>query len=343
MKKKLSYALVVVLIIATFSKIFKNLNIETLISAVQNADKGFLALGVLCMFVYWGIEAGLIDILVKKVAPKTHIWTSIKTTIVGQYYSFITPFASGGQPAQLYTLSRDNVPGGKATAVLVGKFLLFQVTVTVYSLVLTLLRMGSIYANLKTASWFIFTGLLLNTVGLTIIILMAFKPIALEVMMTKAILFLSKLKIVKDPEKTTAKTKSHIADYLSSIHYMKNDVGNTIYMFILSIVQLTAFFSITYFIYRALGLSGASVLDIISLQALLYMAVSFIPIPGTVGASELGFSILLGSIFTSNLTAIALLLWRGISYYLGLILCGILTLIIYVFDKKVLIKESKIA
>lgn len=334
MKKKLSYVLIAILVIATFSKIFKNLKIETLFNAIQSSDKGFLAIAVLCMFVYWGIEAGLIDILVKKVAPKTHIWTSIKTTIVGQYYSFITPFASGGQPAQLYTLSQDNVAGGKATAVLVGKFLLFQVTVTIYSLVLTLLRITSVYTNLKAASWFIFTGLFLNTVGLTIIILMAFKPVLLERIMEKAIIFLAKVKVIKDPHSTIEKTNSHIKDYLSSIHYMKNDVKNTIYMFVLSVIQVTAFFSITYFIYRALGLSGASVLDIISLQALLYMAVSFIPIPGTVGASELGFSMLLGSIFTSNLVAVALLLWRGISYYLGLVLCGVLTLLIYLFDKK---------
>lgn len=73
------------------------------------------------------------------------------------------------------------------------------------------------------------------------------------------------------------------------------------------------------------------------------MAVSFIPIPGTVGASELGFSILLGSIFTSNLIGVALILWRGISYYLGLVICGVLTLMIYMFDKKTSFKKRKIA
>lgn len=333
MKKKISYVVIIMLIFATFFKIFKNLKLEILVNAIKNADKGYLLLGVLCMFIYWGIEAGLIDILIKKVSPKTHFWTSIKTTIVGQYYSFITPFASGGQPAQLYTLSKDNVPGGKATAVLVGKFLLFQVTVTVYSLLLTLFRIGSLYTNLKAASWFIITGLLLNTIGLFMIILMAFKPNVLENIIVKIVMILANFKIVKNPQKIIMKSKTHINEYLSSIHYMKNDISNTIYMFILSIIQVTAFFSITYFIYRALGLSGASILDIISLQALLYMAVSFIPIPGTVGASEIGFSMLLGSIFTSNLTAVALILWRGISYYFGLVLFGLLTLAIYMFDK----------
>lgn len=334
MKKKLSYGLVAILIFATLSKLFRTLNVESMISAIKGANKLYLGMGIVCMFIYWGIEAGLIDMLVKKVAPKTHYWTSIKTTIVGQYYSFITPFASGGQPAQLYTLSQDNVPGGKATAVLVGKFLLFQVTVTVYSLALTLMRINSLYSNLKQASVFVFTGLIINTIGLGVIIMTAFKPAALEKFVGSIIRGLSKVKIIRKPDEVINNLNGHIEEYSHSIHYLKNDVKNTAYMFFLSVIQVTAFFSITYFIYRALGLSGASVLDIISLQALLYMAVSFIPIPGTVGASELGFHILLGSIFTSHLITIALLLWRGISYYFGLVLCGILTLMIYLFDNR---------
>ncbi len=104
-------------------------------------------------------------------------------------------------------------------------------------------------------------------------------------------------------------------------------------MFGASVLQVTAFFSITFFVYRALGLSGASVYHIITLQALLYMAIAFIPSPGTVGAAEAGFAMLLGSVFSSNIIAVALLLWRGISYYFGLVVCGLFTFYLYLFDK----------
>jgi hypothetical protein len=63
------------------------------------------------------------------------------------------------------------------------------------------------------------------------------------------------------------------------------------------------------------------------------MAIAFIPSPGTVGAAEVGFALLLGSVFSSNIIAVALLLWRGISYYFGLLFCGAFTLVHYVMDK----------
>ncbi|BEP28088.1 lysylphosphatidylglycerol synthase transmembrane domain-containing protein [Helicovermis profundi] len=340
MKKKWNSVLFIVLIVVTFLTIYTKIDIKLFENALLNANIKFLVLGLICMFVYWGIEAGLIDMLIKKVSPKTKFWTSIKTTVIGQYYSSITPFASGGQPAQLYEMSKDNIPGGKATAVLVSKFLLFQVSVTLYSLMLIIVRMKHLLLGLKSASGFVFTGLFINTIGLSAIILLAFKPNLLKRVANFIIYKLEKFKLIKNAELKIKKFDHYVSEYLVSINYMKQDVISTIYMFLLTIIQLTAFFSITYFIYKALGLSGTSIIDIVSLQALLYMAVSFIPVPGTVGASEVGFSLLLGSIFSANLVAVALILWRGISYYFGLIFCGIFTFLIYSFDKS---RNEKIA
>ena len=335
MKKRWNNLILIVLIVFTVKTIYSKLDFGMFKKAILESNLKFLSIGLLCMFIYWGIEAGLLDMLLRKVSPKVKLWTSVKATIIGQYYSAITPFASGGQPAQLYEMSKDNVPGGKATAVLVSKFLLFQVTVTLYSFILIVVRMNHIIKGIKSASAFVFTGLFINMVGLSIIILLAFRPEFLKSVIKYIILKLHKFKIIKNKDKKIEKFNHYIDEYLISINYMKNDVYMTLYMFVLSIIQLTVFFSITYFIYRALGLSGTSVIDIISLQAILYMAVSFIPIPGTVGASELGFSLLLGTVFSSNLVMIALLLWRSISYYFGLIFCGILTFLIYMFDGRI--------
>ena len=322
------------LLIGTFWTIFSKLDVSNFMSTLKNSDPRYLLAGIVCMLIYWGIEAGILDILLKKVYPETRYWTAFKITLVGQYYSFLTPFASGGQPAQLYEMKQDNIPLTGGTAVLVSKFILFQVTVTIYALLLTLYKLPLIMGDLKTASTFVFIGLLINTFGLGMIMMIAFNSSKMKIVMSNFILWLNKVKIIKKPEKHIQRLVVFIDEYDICLKTYKDDWMLTLSLFVASIIQVTAFFSITFFVYKALGLSGASIYQIITLQALLYMAIAFIPSPGTVGAAEAGFALLLGSVFSAIIIAVALLLWRGISYYFGLVVCGIFTLCLYTFDRK---------
>lgn len=326
--------ILLLLIGATIWVIFSNTDIAEFKRVFNESNKLFLLAGVGCMFVFWFIEAGIIHMLIQKISP-TKIrskWTALKTTVIGQYYSNLTPFASGGQPIQLYVLKQGGLSFSNGTAVLVCKFLLFQVSVTVYSLGLAILRFSELTSTLSGAASFVFIGLGINTIGLTFIIAMAFKPVALEQLIIKCINGLEKIHLIRHKESKIAKVRGFVHEYHEGIEELRKDVGLTLGMFLMSFVQLTFFFGITYFIYLALGLSGAALIDIISLQALLYMAVSFVPIPGTVGASETGFALLFGSIFTGNFAAVAMVIWRGISYYFSLIFCGLFTGITYLID-----------
>lgn len=333
-KKLLNYLILIVIILLSLKVLFGSIDPIALEETLQMADGRFLLLAIGCMFIYWGLEAEMMHNLIKKVNPEIGFWTAVKTTIIGQYYSFLTPFASGGQPMQLYELGKSKIPMGNATAVLVGKFLLFQVTVTIYSMFLFIFRLHGVITGVHAATTFVMIGLTINTTGLAVIILMAFKPKKMERIAQVIIEGLHKAKLLKHKERAYKRLNHWIEEYQLAMTEFHGDLKNNLWLFALSVVQLTAFFSVTYLVYLALGLRGASFLDIVSLQAMLYMAVSFIPSPGTAGASEVGFSLLLGSIFSSHLLAMAILLWRGISYYFGLIFCGLFTLYVYVTDKE---------
>ncbi len=337
-KKIFNYVVLAIIIVLSLKVLIGGLDEKTVVETLERSDWHFLVIGLMCMFGYWGLEAVMMDRLIKKVSPKIHFWAAIKSTIIGQYYSFLTPFASGGQPMQLYYLGKDNVPVGSATAVLVSKFLLFQITVTLYSMGLFFFRLQDVIVSGSPAMSFVILGLTINTIGLTAIVLMAFKPHVFRIIGHIIVKVLHLLHLIKDEEKAFEKLEHSTREYHDAMLVFQGDLWNTLRLFFLSILQLTFFFSVTYCVYLALGLRGISYLEIISLQAMLYMAVSFIPVPGTAGASEVGFSILLGSVFTSNVLAMAILLWRGISYYFGLVFCGLFTLLIHFLDKK---KESR--
>lgn len=337
-KKTLSVLFIILSAIMTIAVIFGNNDIVEIYKVLKSIRIGYILIAVVSIFVFWFLESYMIYSLIttftdKKKTFKT-FWLAVKTTMIGQYYSNITPFASGGQPVQLYVMKDDNVPLSGGTAVLVSKFLLFQVGITIYSLLLAIYRINMIISYSNKISFFILTGLTINVVMLSTIILIALRPKILIGFIEKIFGFLHKHHLIKDIDSKLANAHKFISEYEDSIGKLKKDIPLTLTMFIITFVQLTAFFSITFFIYKALNLEGASILEIICLQSFLYMAVSFIPTPGTAGVSEIGFVMLLGHIFNSNIVGTALILWRGISYYFSLVFSGLFSIAVTTLSTK---------
>lgn len=333
MKKILNYIVLTGLIVGTLYLFFSNSDLGNLKALIVNANKIYIAIGVLAMGTYWFMESVMLDMLIEKIHKKISFRKSIKLTMIGQYYSHLTPFSSGGQPAQLYEMNKDEIPVGKATAVLVNKFFLFQITVTIYALILALFRLPLFIQKLSGSFYFIFTGLSFNIIGLAILLMIAIKPRKFESMIKKIIGVLKNLKLVKNRDKVLKSVMGHIKDYEKNLSVALDNKGLFIKLIFLTMIQLTAYFSITYFIYKSLGLSEMRFLDILSLQAFLYMAICFIPTPGTVGAAEAGFSSILSIVFAHGFLSYGLLLWRGISFYFSFLISGICTLFIYLKAK----------
>lgn len=333
MKKIINYLVLAVLLVGTLYLFFSKSDIGNLKTLIVNSNKLYILVGVLAMGMYWLMESVMLSMLIENVHRKISLWKTFKLTMIGQYYSHLTPFSSGGQPAQLYEMSKDEIPVGKATAVLVNKFFLFQITVTIYALVLALFRLPLFIQKLSGAFYFIFTGLTFNIVGLAVLLIIAIKPRKFEHIIKKIIDLLKNLKIVKNRDKVVKSVMSHIKDYEKNLKVALENKELFIKLIFLTMIQLTAYFSITYFIYKSLGLSEMNFFDILALQSFLYMAICFIPTPGTVGAAEAGFSSILSIVFAHGFLSYGLLLWRGISFYFSFLISGMVTLFVYVKSK----------
>ena len=81
-------------------------------------------------------------------------------------------------------------------------------------------------------------------------------------------------------------------------------------------VQIVALHSVPFWIYKAFGLSGYSLGTVVMLQAVLYISVSALPLPGAVGVSESGFMVIYKTLFPVQILSSAMLVSRGISFYL---------------------------
>ena len=85
----------------------------------------------------------------------------------------------------------------------------------------------------------------------------------------------------------------------------------------LTIVQAVAFYTIPCWIVLALHPAAAlSFFAIAAMEAVLYVSVSALPLPGSVGASEGAFLLLFRAFIPSGALQYAMLLSRGVSFYL---------------------------
>lgn len=322
-KKYSNYIFFVFLIGATVIVILTQVDLKEFADTLRRANIGFLLLGIVCVFIYWLLEGYMLLKLMQRDYPGEKLSFAMVVTIIGQYYNLITPGSSGGQPLQLYEMSRRGYSMGTGTAVLVQKYALYQVTVTLLAILATLLNLSEINSGLVAARWLIAFGLIINIAGVILVFILALSPRMARGIMNGVVRFLLFIRVFKDPDKYYAKVDHFIGEYSEAITALKEHKLETFKLFIVSIVQILVFYSINYWVYCSLGLSGSSAFLVISMQAILYVAVAFIPTPGAAGGAEAGFALLFGPIYGAVNMSVALILWRIITFYFIILFGGI--------------------
>ena len=64
--------------------------------------------------------------ITKRQFPTYSFKDSLRIPLIEALFNGITPFASGGQPAQLFALLQSGVDAGRATSILLMKFVVYQ-------------------------------------------------------------------------------------------------------------------------------------------------------------------------------------------------------------------------
>ena len=277
-----------------------NQEFPQILLVIRQVNFSYLVFACLLMGGYWLLNAGILKALFQRNQRPLSWKNAIQLTMVGQYYSAITPFASGGQPAQILSMSAKQIPVGCATSLLMVKFLIYQVTVVLYALGFFLWQYHYIQRTLAGSFTWILLGLALNGVLILLIILALLKRDWMESKLKRLIDFIGSRRANFQTETWKEKMNRTLSDYETSAKEVQAAPKIACKVFLLTFLQLTAYFAVSWAIYRSFGLSQIGVVRILALQALLYMAISFIPTPGNAGASEGGFLAIFHLLFTGT-------------------------------------------
>ena len=303
-------------------------------SILGSMKLSWLVLAIGCMGLYLLVEAATVWYITAFMYKKLKYPYVLKLNLIGNYYGAITPAAVGFQPSQIAYMKRDGVPVGVSTFIQTIKLMAYEVVIIMLCILFMSIKGAYFYNSNPQIFWFSIFGASINIFVIIIMFLAIAKQEALRKLLLALTRFLAKLRIVKHLEKIRNATESTLNDFHGSAKYLKQYKGKVVIACLLTLVQWLLFFTIPYCLYNAFGLgmlSGqAGAFDtvspfdeattLIAMAAFLFLAVHFIPIPGSSGATEAGFGIFFGSFFFGK-SAAAMLLWRMITYY-SIILLG---------------------
>ncbi|MEK6263275.1 MAG: flippase-like domain-containing protein [Clostridium sp.] len=286
-----------------------------LIHQMNNLQIGWLIAAALSMFLYWVFEAKTLQSVIFLIKKDYKFKEAFKVTMTGQYFNSITPFASGGQPMQLYTLTKQELGYGSAGSALMIKFIIYQTILTIYSLILILWKAPFFKSKMSNLFYLITIGFIVNaSVIICLIIFSKHRKLT-----HKIIMFLSKIltkfKIVKDISKMENRINDNLEKFHDNMEIVKHSKILMLKSIMYTICQLTIYFSIPYFIYLSFGMRGASLGSMIAGTAFVIMLTAFIPLPGAIGGAEGAFFMFFTLFFLSNNIMAAILLWRVITFY----------------------------
>lgn len=322
----IQYGFLLLLICMTVYLVSTTLDITLIPMIMKLVNKKFIFIGFLIMVLYIILECTIINILIKTIQKTKVRFLAVKIAMMGFYYNLVTPFASGSQPMQIYALNKYDINLSKSIAIVTNKTVLFQTVVTIYSAVIIFLNIEILKNELPSMLVLMSIGMVMNIVSLVGGMLIVLTPNTMKIIVKVIVNILYRLKIFKSLNKKIHTINRFIDEYSYSIKLFIKNKKALCLSIILTIIQLTVFFSISYCVYKAFNLNGLSLFDVLALQVFLYMSVSPIPTPGNVGANEVAFLTIFSNVFPGNIIGYSVFLYSIYVYYFLVVVCGLFTI-----------------
>lgn len=332
---------VLAIIFIAFIEFYGNEEDGTLKTTLQNiGDRWyFLLIALGCFLLTYVFEGLKYLVMIHAFTKRWRPIVAINTAILGKYYDYITPLASGGQPFQIYYLRKKKIPIGLASAIPVASLFMQHIAFALLSLTVYIFN-GSVVDS-TVIKVLAYCGSIFAFLVPFAIIVFSLIPKFASAVARFVVKLLHKLKIVKDYDKAINNTIKSIEDYRSSLRYIGKSKGSLVLSFFCSLFYRISLFSIPFFVVLACGGSSPTFMGYINMTSLcvfVYASVAMMPTPGTSGAAEVSFYAIFQNVAAVS-TFWMMLIWRFFSFYMYLIV-GI-ALIIYQSAAKVISKRKK--
>ncbi|MGY3766962.1 lysylphosphatidylglycerol synthase transmembrane domain-containing protein [Vagococcus vulneris] len=320
-KNKIYLFIAFLLSAAVIIKEVRKVSFQVLVQEFNQINLIFLGAALLCMLIHWGIEAEIIKLFLKRTNPSFSFVKSYRIPLIEHLFNAITPFSTGGQPAQIVALSKSGVDSGVAASVSLMKFVVYQIWIVINFILCILFGFKWLSTNLREMTFLVILSFIIHfVIVLALLMVMYWYKFTNKLV---SLFFNWLIRIKKGPatEALRRRTVEKMANFYEESRYLKSRPSLMIKASLLTVFQLVAYYIVPYFILLAVGVNDVSPIQVVVFHAFIIMVISLFPIPGGTGGAEYSFTVLFGSYIAANSKLVlAILLWRIVTYYIGILL-----------------------
>lgn len=271
----------------------------------------------------WVLEAVRIEMLVRALGGRLGFMSALRIALAGAFVACVTPFDTGGEPLQVYLLHRQGIGAGESTAVVAVKTIVSSLARLGLALVFPVWyivgrRSWDLPGRLEAA---LFVGLVLYVLVLALIGFFALYPESVGAVLRRVLRNrrVSKIIPAHAADSFLEKLKAEVAGFrAASRTFVRERRPALVAVSALSLLSWAMAFFIPVLLLRGLGVDPPFA-QTMGIAGIFYLAAAYAPTPGSSGAAEASLAVLFGAIVPFRLLGVFVLLWRGLTYYLTLL------------------------
>ncbi|MBQ9318638.1 MAG: flippase-like domain-containing protein [Bacilli bacterium] len=300
-------------------------NFTAIVNQILNINIIWLIIAFFLLFIYWILRSLAMHTFVKMVHPEARYFNSLLLMLRTQFVNAITPFATGGQPYQVYYLKKSKIGFANSTVIIVENFIVYQIALVTLGLVALFSNMFMhIFKSNELLSHLIAIGFFMNTIVIIVLFVVSFGKRINRVLINIGITVLTKLRIVKNKQKQLDKWNTTINNFHESASILLKHKRKFVMTILYNFIALIALYLIPLIIVFAFGKYDIiNAYEVIITSAYVMLIGSFVPIPGGSGGLEYGFVAFYGNFISGSILSAVMLVWRFITYYFGMIIGAI--------------------
>ena len=321
------------------------------INSLANCNVLYLLLAIVIMLSFYLVEAIILTVLARMYKRNYKYSKGFLNCMIGAFFSGITPSNSGGQFAQAYTFSKQGVKITNAASILLMHFIVYQTVSVLFSMLVLIFKFDEMRAYTQVIKIFginfeilslAVLGFVINASVILVLFFAAFSKKLHHFITTTGVKIMYKFHFIKDMDQKALELNAKFESFRIELKRLMQNGWILIATCLLFLIKLLLLNIIPYFVALSLGVKFRSddtflnILNTTSMSLFSTTITGMVPIPGASGGAELVFKMLFDNFFYadgSQINAI-ILIWRSITYYLGLIIGFIIFMLYHEAPKK---------
>lgn len=314
---------------------------EGIVDVLKTTNVKYLMFAILLLLVYAILYPITLCILTRTKKCKISMLNTYLIGSTEHFFNGITPFATGGQPFQVYAYNRLGVKPADSTGILMMNFIIFMIVTNIYALA-SLFYYPQLAQNISNLNAMVIIGFAINFFVLLFLISVATTK-RIRIWLEKILIWLCRFKWLKKfVEPNIPKFNDYCYQAQGAFKELWHHKGAFLSCFVIKFITMGVYYAITFFILKALNVDVGpdKLVFIICSTAFAITMCVFIPTPGGSGGIEFAFKSIFQAVavgITAEVAMGGMLLWRLLSYYLMMLL----SFFIYLALEKITLKREK--